>query len=79
VRRYAKFLLLRKHHLELQHPIPPIDVALVWTAHMSVSGEYARDMLQLLQRPFTDMPGERCDGGAGSNAIRKLVDVTIKI
>ncbi|WIA29814.1 hypothetical protein OEZ86_012287 [Tetradesmus obliquus] len=57
VDRYAKFLLLRKHHLELQHPIPPLDVALMWSAHMSVGGEYARDMLQLLQRPFADMPG----------------------
>jgi hypothetical protein len=77
--RYAKFLLLRKHHLELQHPIPPIDVALVWTAHMSVSGEYARDMLQLLQRPFTDMPGECCDGAAASDGIRMLMGGTVKL
>jgi len=38
--RYAKFLLLRKHHLELGHPIPPMDVSLIWSSHMSCSGLY---------------------------------------
>lgn len=55
--RYAKFLLLRKHHLELQHPIPPLDIALLWSSHMSASGMYAADCQQLLQRPFLDLPG----------------------
>lgn len=55
--RYAKFLLLRKHHLELQHPIPPLDIALMWSSHMSASGLYAADCQQLLQRSFSDMPG----------------------
>jgi hypothetical protein len=55
--RYAKFLLLRKHHLELQHPIPPLDIALMWTSHMSCSGLYAADCQQSLQRLFLDLPG----------------------
>jgi hypothetical protein len=55
--RYAKFLLLRKHHLELQHPIPPLDIVLMWSSHMSASGLYAADCQQLLQRTFLDLPG----------------------
>lgn len=55
--RYAKFLLLRKHHLELQHPIPPLDVALMWSSHMSASAAYVQDMQQLLGYTFLDMPG----------------------
>jgi hypothetical protein len=61
--RYAKFLLLRKHHLELQHPIPPLDIALMWASHMSASGLYASDCQQLLQRSFSDMPGQCWEQG----------------
>lgn len=68
--RYAKFLLLRKHHLELQHPIPPLDIALMWASHMSTSGMYAADCQQLLQRMFLDLPGvcSCVEGGGGGLA-----------
>lgn len=55
--RYARFLLLRKHHLELAHPLPPLDVTLMWATHMSVSGTYDTDCRRLFGCPFLDMPG----------------------
>ena len=55
--RYAKFLLLHKHRLDLVHPVPTADISLMWHAHMSNSGTYGAECLELLGRLFEDLPG----------------------
>eukprot|EP00877_Chromochloris_zofingiensis_P001505 jgi/Chrzof1/11355/Cz05g33160.t1 len=54
VERYAKFLLLRKHRLDLSHAIPALDIVLMWHTHMSGSAAYHKDCLEILGRYFEE-------------------------
>jgi hypothetical protein len=82
--RYAKFLLLRKARLDLDHPVPCADVALMWHTHRSVSGTYAGDCMALLGRLFEDMPGaavsgEGSSGGGGCRLWCVLLAVALAV
>lgn len=64
--RYARFIALRVLHPDAPQPlVPPADVALMWHAHMGLSGDYAAMCLGM---PVAAGPAAGAGPGTGAGA-----------